>query len=135
MTNTEASNLIRCTIDVVKDKFNDDVLEALDMAISALEDLTESETFRRGYVEGYAKGIDKQLDDINSIRRIPSVTQKSGKWSHDGSHWENRFICSECNYKLFDEPTNYCPNCGACMKDGRTLDEFIEDSEESEDKE
>lgn len=37
MTKTEASNLIRCTIDVVKDKFNDDVLEALEMAIKALE--------------------------------------------------------------------------------------------------
>lgn len=22
---------------------------------------------------------------------------------------------------------NFCPNCGACIKDGRTLDEFIED--------
>lgn len=49
------------------------------------------------------------------VKQLPSVTQKSGKWSHDGSHWKNRFICSECNYKLFDEPTNYCPNCGCRM--------------------
>lgn len=41
---------------------------------------------------------------------------KTGHWSHDGSHWKNRFICSECGYKLFDEPTNYCPNCGAKME-------------------
>ena len=40
---------------------------------------------------------------------------KTGHWSHDGSHWKNRFICSECEYKLFDEPTNYCPNCGVKM--------------------
>ena len=40
---------------------------------------------------------------------------KTGHWSHDGSHWKNRFICSECGYKLFDEPTNYCPNCGCRM--------------------
>ena len=57
---------------------------------------------------------------------------KTGHWTHDGSHWKNRFICSGCGYKLFDEQTNFCPNCGACMKDGRTLDEFIEDSKESE---
>ena len=32
-----------------------------------------------------------------------------------------------------DMPRNsFCPNCGACMKDCRTLDEFIEDSKESE---
>lgn len=43
---------------------------------------------------------------------------KTGHWSHDGSHWKNRFICSECGYKLFDEPTNFCPNCGAKMKGG-----------------
>jgi len=40
---------------------------------------------------------------------------KTGHWTHDGSHWENRFICSECEYKLFEEQTNYCPNCGAKM--------------------
>ena len=43
---------------------------------------------------------------------------KTGHWLHDGSHWKNRFICSECEYKLFDEPTNYCPNCGAKMVEG-----------------
>lgn len=42
---------------------------------------------------------------------------KMGHWSHDGSHWKNRFICSGCGYKLFDEPTNYCPNCGAKMQE------------------
>ena len=50
---------------------------------------------------------------------------KIGNWSHDGSHWKNRFICSGCGYKLFDEPTNYCPNCGAKMVE----------PQESEDKE
>lgn len=41
---------------------------------------------------------------------------KTGHWTHDGSHWKNRFICSECGYKLFEEQTNYCPNCGAKME-------------------
>ena len=41
---------------------------------------------------------------------------KTGHWTHDGSHWKNRFICSECGYKLFEEQTNYCPNCGARME-------------------
>ena len=33
----------------------------------------------------------------------------------DTGHWENRWICSVCGYKLFDHKTNYCPNCGANM--------------------
>ena len=51
------------------------------------------------------------------VNSIPLEQEpKTGHWTHDGSHWKNRFICSECNYKLFDEPTNYCPNCGAKME-------------------
>lgn len=41
--------------------------------------------------------------------------QKTGKWEHDGSQWENRWVC-DCGYKLFFKPTNYCPNCGARME-------------------
>ena len=44
-----------------------------------------------------------------------SQEPKTGHWMHDGSHWKNRFIRSECGYKLFDEQTNYCPNCGCAM--------------------
>lgn len=52
------------------------------------------------------------VEDALTVQPQP----KTGHWTHDGSHWKNRFICSECNYKLFDEPTNYCPNCGANME-------------------
>ena len=56
-------------------------------------------------------------------------------------HWiESRcdmYECSECDHIYTDLSgerygMHYCPNCGACMKDCRTLDEFIEDSKESE---
>lgn len=42
--------------------------------------------------------------------------QKQGHWMHDGSHWENRWICTACRHKLFGEQTRFCPNCGAKMK-------------------
>ena len=53
------------------------------------------------------------------VAELPSVTPqpKVGKWTHDGSHWENRWICSECGYKLFDEQTRFCPNCGSKMQE------------------
>ena len=60
---------------------------------------------------------DRQEEIIKVLEQEPSVTPqpRMGKWSHDGSHWANRFICSECGYKLFEEQTKYCPNCGARM--------------------
>ena len=67
------------------------------------------------------------------------------KWLNEDAkpktgHWKrNETIrltyCSKCGFgQHIDEfrTYNYCPNCGACMKDCRTLDEFIEDSKESE---
>lgn len=54
------------------------------------------------------------------IDNAPSVTTEQssmvGEWKHDGSDWENRWICSECGYKLFEERTNFYPNCGSKMK-------------------
>lgn len=58
----------------------------------------------------------RQLADwLKDYKRLLEQEPKTGHWTHDGSHWKNRFICSECGYKLFDEPTNFCPNCGAKM--------------------
>ena len=61
---------------------------------------------------------------FESVHKLPSVTPqpKMGRWSHDGSHWENRWICSECGYKLIDMQTNYCPNCGAKMQEVKDAD-------------
>lgn len=58
-----------------------------------------------------------QEEVLRSIENLPSVQseQKTGKWKHDGSQWENRWVCG-CGYKLFFKPTNYCPNCGARME-------------------
>lgn len=55
------------------------------------------------------------LDAIEDYHAADVVERKIGKWEHDGSNWENRFICSACGHKIFEKPTNYCPNCGAVM--------------------
>ena len=61
--------------------------------------------------EGWWLGHTKEDDFATEVRALPSVNpQKIGHWTHDESLWKNRFICSECGYKLFDEQTNYCPN-------------------------
>lgn len=69
------------------------------------------------------------------VEALPSVTPqpKMGHWINKEYRKEEYILtgtCSVCGRgSIIDE---YCPNCGACMKDGRTLDEFIEDSKESE---
>ena len=63
--------------------------------------------------------IDVRQENEAVYMAIKALEQEpeTGHWTHDGSRWKNRFICSECGYKLFDEPTNYCPNCGAKMEE------------------
>lgn len=50
---------------------------------------------------------------------LPAVQpqQKTGRWDHDGGHFANRWICSQCGYKFYFEKSEakYCPNCGAKM--------------------
>ena len=83
------------------------------------------------------------------------LEQKTGKWIDDAKtyyeelnkrglgvdeytpYFTDDIACSEClaKYNILDNETQFfkhCPNCGACMREGRTLDEFIEDSKESE---
>ena len=60
------------------------------------------------------------------IDKLPSVTQKSGKWidkeiSNPDYPFQDRKIieCSKCHYGIVQARlgyTNYCPNCGAKME-------------------
>lgn len=59
-------------------------------------------------------------DVIKSIKGMPSVTQKSGKWINNKDYMPT---CSECGYipqydRAIDdyEYSNYCPSCGAKME-------------------
>ena len=90
-------------------------------------DMTDDLISRQAVQDYIAKYLSQYLyNDVREtvevideyIGELPSVNPqepKTGHWTHDGSHWKNRFICSECGYKLFEEQTNYCPNCGAKM--------------------
>ena len=89
------------------------------------------------------------------VKKLPSVTQKpDNKYRKEAKRWKNKWLKSHKSGKWIDyrddgfvecpfcghatnceddiDELHYCFYCGACMKDGRTLDEFIEDSKESE---
>ena len=89
----------------------------------------------RDYYRAWFLNDEKFMCAINMIKAIPPTESKTGHWKRNETI--RLTYCSECGFgQHIDEfrTYNYCPNCGACMKDCRTLDEFIEDSKESEDK-
>ena len=67
----------------------------------------------------YSRSCDVNFAQImERIDKLPSFQPErpTGHWSHDGSKWKNRWLCSECGYKLIDEQTRFCPDCGAKME-------------------
>ena len=69
----------------------------------------------------------------NAIELPKEYGRRKGHWIRLDDYHMGKFECSEChtqgyvNTCMYEPKWNFCPNCGACMKDGRTLDEFIED--------
>ena len=60
---------------------------------------------------------------FRQLRELPSVTQnpKTGKWIKitPASYGFSGFRCSNCNELMYGK-TNFCPNCGADMREGET---------------
>lgn len=58
-------------------------------------------------------------DNVPSAQ--PELPQRTGRWiEHNPHKWGLGIVfeCSECGEKIDCEPSNYCPNCGAMMKEG-----------------
>lgn len=94
---------------------------ACNMAIEALEQEPCNDAISRQavieLVEGWWIGHTKEDDLATEIKSLPSVTPqpKMGRWISCDILQE--FKCSECR-RCFRNKTNFCPNCGARMKDG-----------------
>lgn len=44
---------------------------------------------------------------------------KKGRWITKSTNGEMFDCCSVCGYVEWDEPKNFCPNCGADMRGGQ----------------
>lgn len=42
--------------------------------------------------------------------------RKTGKWTTKSTNGEMFDVCSVCGYVEWDNPKNFCPNCGADMR-------------------
>ena len=116
--------------DEATSKYNLENIEALNMAVQALEQEPCEDCVSRGAIismlskvlrEGYHPYLDwEQVYDV--INTSPSVysKQKTGHWKNNGNG--NGYIkwhCSECNMLVRNSSRpwyKHCPNCGARME-------------------
>lgn len=72
--------------------------------------------YNADYVNGYENGL---IDAQNFVRNVPAADVRPvvrGKWELfcGGLDWQ----CSNCNWSTrADIPRNFCPNCGADMRE------------------
>ena len=79
---------------------------------------------------GYFDGFETSHEQGQFYQKVAELIKgKVGKWADwtdymptaygeevdDEPIWN--FECSVCHYHIFEEPTNYCPNCGARMNE------------------
>ena len=50
------------------------------------------------------------------VYNLPSAERKRGRWITKSTNGEMFDVCSACGYVEWDDPHNYCPNCGAEMR-------------------
>lgn len=71
-------------------------------------------------IQAITNGMAIMSEYIKTLPAADVVEQKHGKWL-DVTTLDNEFICwvcSECRHgaDFLYEPYNYCPNCGASMR-------------------
>lgn len=55
--------------------------------------------------------------DISTAINPNVVEQKKGKWIEDLECLPITYICPFCGYTIYGDDTNFCPNCGADMRE------------------
>ena len=76
---------------------------AIDYLLDALYDLDEADYVDKEFIE-------------EELKRVPSAQpkQKTGQWIFN-KHTDT-VLCSQCG-KCYGDEYNYCPNCGAKMRE------------------
>ena len=139
MTNEEAREILEeiKTLDDSLYQYNQKYMNALDMAIQALE-IQSEDCISREAVNTLVDELARVISDerchmprgrstatiMGDILQLPSVTpkQKYGEWICVDDYHMGKFKCSVCqtegfpNTVMYKPIWNFCPNCGAKMK-------------------
>lgn len=52
---------------------------------------------------------------VDMLKRVPTADRPKGEWLNKEGVY-GAVYCSECDYELRVNNTNFCPNCGADMR-------------------
>lgn len=87
---------------------------------------------REDVIEEYIVSFGLTIEDIERIPAVDAESRKHGRWTHvSDSEPYDEYVCSICGTKASSfiggtemwycllKP-NYCPNCGADMREGDT---------------
>ena len=88
----------------------------------AIERLKRGAPFSELYFEDWEKALEMGIEALEN--------QKTGHWINKKGVY-GVVYCSECDYELHTNNTNYCANCGAKME-GENKDNWFAEMEESE---
>ena len=64
-------------------------------------------------------GVISDFAAISAILSVPSADVREnvkGEWILKSTNGEWFDCCSKCGYVEWDNPSNFCPNCGADMR-------------------
>lgn len=56
------------------------------------------------------------LESLSTTDIVSSAKPKRGKWIDVSKSWEVHNACDQCGEIVYRPNYNYCPNCGAKMK-------------------
>ena len=133
MTREEAIRMLKYNSNVIHKTINGETdpneVEALDMAIKALEQEPCDDCVKRQAVLNTLDEMDKALDIDRTVesykelltecyKNLPSVTpkEKTGHWIRQTDDYHDYYECEHCGIAVgLDDIKNYCPNCGAKM--------------------
>lgn len=86
---------------------------------SAIEAITKSECYNCGVFPKNC-GICKTNAHKKAILNVPAADVKPvvrGEWLEGSWDGKDVLMCDKCGYvELDNEPTNFCPHCGADMR-------------------
>ena len=131
MTEERAKKVLQDQIEKYGQEYDAEGIEALEMAIKALEQQPYYDCVSRTKVAEILKNNESYFDEvwfcidlINKVDDLPPVTPQrpKGEWVEEKGEY-GVWSCSECK-NLFiltkgtpmDNEYHYCPNCGAEME-------------------
>ena len=100
-----------------------DAYDAIQMAIDALS--ADGDTISRQAVKELLNnnGLPYHINPVlwKDLNELPPAQPKRGKWALQSDDYHEYYECDQCGMAVgLDDVRNFCPNCGADMREVTT---------------